>query len=427
MNEAAEVFLWGGRIGILSHAGDVPFAEFSYDPAFIGMGIEPAPLLMPVAGTKYSFDNLRWDSFRGLPGMLADSLPDKFGNAVLDEWMKAQGRKPETLSPIERLCYTGSRGMGALEFRPTLFSEGDKSEEVRVDALADLADEVLRARKEARAELHHELRHFAPILKVGSSAGGARAKALIGWNEATGEVRSGQTRLPEGFGYWLLKFDGIDGNGDKEGSDRKGYGRIEYAYHLMAREAGIEMSECRLWDGYHFMTRRFDRLPGGGKLHMQSLAALAHLDFNDPVSNSYEQAFRVARAVTADYRAEDQLFRRMCFNVLAWNCDDHVKNFAFLMDRAGAWSLAPAFDVTYAYNPQGAWTGAHQMSVNGKRRDIADYDLLAAARAAGVKPRRAREALDRVRAAIARWPDFASEAGVRDDYATFISRQLAIC
>ena len=223
----------------------------------------------------------------------------------------------------------------------------------------------------------------------------------------------------EGETYYL------DGNGDKEGSDRSGYGRVEYAYHLMAREAGLEMTECRLWDGRHFMTRRFDRLPGGGKLHMQSLAALAHLDFNDPVSNSYEESFRVARAVTADARAEDQLFRRMCFNVLAWNCDDHVKNVAFLMDRAGVWSLAPAFDVTYAHNPEGAWTGAHQMSVNGKRRDIADDDLLAAARAAGLKPRRAREALDRVRAAVARWPDFANEANVRDDFAEDIRRQLA--
>ena len=296
---------------------------------------------------------------------------------------------------------------------------------LRVDDLARLAAEVLRRRTEARATLVPGMTDFAPILKVGSSAGGARAKALIGWNEATGEVRSGQTRLPEGFGYWLLKFDGLDGNGDKEGSDRSGYGRVEYAYHLMAREAGLEMAECRLWDGRHFMTRRFDRLPGGGKLHMQSLAALAHLDFNDPVSNSYEEAFRVARAVTADARAEDQLFRRMCFNVLAWNCDDHVKNVAFLMDRAGVWSLAPAFDVTYAHNPEGAWTGAHQMSVNGKRRDIADDDLLAAARAAGLKPRRAREALDRVRAAVARWPDFANEANVRDDFAEDIRRQLA--
>ena len=222
-----------------------------------------------------------------------------------------------------------------------------------------------------------------------------------------------------------MKFDGLDGNGDKEGSDRGGYGRVEYAYHLMALAAGLDMSECRLWEGRHFMTRRFDRLPDGGKLHMQSLAALAHLDFNDPVANSYEQAFRIARAVTADAHAEEQLFLRMCFNVLAWNCDDHVKNTAFLMDRAGRWTLAPAFDATYAFNPGGAWTGAHQMSVNGKRRGIGDEDLLAAGRAAGLKPRRAKEGLERVRSAVARWNEFAEAAGVSDDWREGIGRQLA--
>ena len=425
MNEAAEVLLWGTRIGFLSHSGDAPFAEFSYDRDFIGAGIEPSPLMMRVSSARQSFPNLPWRSFHGLPGMLADSLPDKFGNAVLDQWLKAQGRLPESLSPIERLCYTGSRGMGALEYRPALFADGDEAESVKVDDLAKLAGEVLRSRQEVHATLAPDLKHFAPILKVGSSAGGARAKALIGWDEATGEVRSGQTRLPENFGYWLLKFDGLDGNGDKEGSDRSGYGRVEYAYHLMARAAGIKMTECRLWDNRHFMTRRFDRLPGGGKLHMQSLAAIAHFDFNDPTAYSYEEAFRVARAITADMRDQEQLFRRMCFNVLAWNCDDHVKNVAFLMDRAGDWSLAPAFDMTYAYNPEGAWTGAHQMSVNGKRRAIVDADLLEAARAAGLKPRRACAALDDVRSAVADWPRFATEAAVRDDFASEISRQLA--
>ena len=425
MNHAAEVRLWDLRVGSVALEDDARAARFEYDPAFLAAGLDVAPVEMPLKPEVYFFPDLPLPSFHGLPGLLADSLPDKFGNAVLNAWVKSRGEDPGSLTPIDRLCYTGTRGMGALEFRPALFREGDEAEAVRVDDLARLAAEVLRRRTEARATLVPGMTDFAPILKVGSSAGGARAKALIGWNEATGEVRSGQTRLPEGFGYWLLKFDGLDGNGDKEGSDRSGYGRVEYAYHLMAREAGLEMTECRLWDGRHFMTRRFDRLPGGGKLHMQSLAALAHLDFNDPVANSYEEAFRVARAVTADARAEDQLFRRMCFNVLAWNCDDHVKNVAFLMDRAGVWSLAPAFDVTYAYNPEGAWTGAHQMSVNGKRRDIADDDLLAAARAAGLKPRRAREALDRVRAAVARWPDFAVAAGVREDFAEEIARRLA--
>lgn len=425
MNHAAEVWLWDRPVGTVALEEDARAARFEYDRAFLGDGWDIAPLEMPLKPGVYSFPGLAWPSFHGLPGMLADSLPDKFGTAVLRAWVASRGERPEDLSPIDRLCYTGTRGMGALEFRPAIFREGDEAEAVRVDDLARLAAEVLRQRTAARAELVPGMADFAPILKVGASAGGARAKALIGWNEATGEVRSGQTRLPEGFGYWLLKFDGLDGNGDKEGSDRSGYGRVEYAYHLMARAAGLEMGECRLWEGRHFMTRRFDRLADGGKLHMQSLAALAHLDFNDPLANSYEQAFRVARAVTADARAGEQLYLRMCFNVLAWNCDDHVKNVAFLMDRAGRWSLAPAFDATYAYNPGGTWTGAHQMSVNGKRRGIGADDLLAAGRVAGLKPRRAQEALDRVRSAVARWNEFAEDAGVDRKWREEIGRQLA--
>ena len=238
--------------------------------------------------------------------------------------------------------------MGALEYRPVLFEQGERSEIVYVDALAELADEVLRNRREAIARLDPDMARYSSILKVGASAGGARAKAIIGWNEATGEVRSGQVVLPEGFGYWLIKFDGLVGNGDKEGDDKWGYGRVEYAYYLMARAAGIEMSECRLWNKRHFMTRRFDRLADGDKLHAQTLGAMAHLDFNDPLGNSYEQAFRVTRRVVNDARANEQLFRRMAFNVLAWNCDDHVKNIAFLMNRVGEWRLAPAYDECYA-------------------------------------------------------------------------------
>lgn len=426
MNHAAEVRLWDLRVGSVALEDDARAARFEYDPAFLAAGLDVAPVEMPLKPEVYFFPDLPLPSFHGLPGMLADSLPDKFGNAVLNAWMKSRGGDPGSLTPIERLCYTGTRGMGALEFRPALFREGDEAEAVRVDDLARLAAEVLRRRTEARATLVPGMTDFAPILKAGSSAGGARAKALIGWNEATGEVRSGQTRLPEGFGYWLLKFDGLDGNGDKEGSDRSGYGRVEYAYHLMAREAGLEMAECRLWDGRHFMTRRFDRLPGGGKLHMQSLAALAHLDFNDPVANSYEQAFRVARAVTADARAEDQLFRRMCFNVLAWNCDDHVKNIAYLMDRRGEWSLAPAYDECYAHNPEGDWTSRHQMSVNGKRIGISDDDILSCARFANMRERKARAVLDEVKSAVRDWPRFAAEAEVRDDFVAAISSQLGV-
>ena len=424
MNEAAEVFLWGRRIGVASRLDGVPYVSFAYDAEFREMGIEPSPLMMPVGVGPYSFPALPQMSFHGLPGMLSDSVPDKFGNAVIGAWLTSQGRLPDSLTPIERLCYTGIRGMGALEYKPALFQKENEAEEIHVDALAELANEVLKCRKSAVAKLVPDMKRYSSILKVGSSAGGARAKALIGWNEATGEVRSGQVALPEGFGYWLIKFDGLTGNGDKEGDDKWGYGRIEYAYYLMARAAGIEMTECRLWNRRHFMTRRFDRLPDGGKLHMQTLGAMAHLDFNDPTAYSYEQAFRVTRRVVNDARANEQLFRRMAFNVLAWNCDDHVKNISYLMNRRGEWRLAPAYDECYAHNPAGDWTSRHQMSVNGKRIGITDEDILSCAPFANLRERKARAVLDEIKDAVRAWPQFAAEAEVRDEYVASIRSML---
>lgn len=424
MNEAAEVLLWGRRIGVVSRSDGVPYVSFAYDAEFREAGIEPSPLMMPVGVEVYSFPEIPYNSFHGLPGMLSDSVPDKFGNAVIGAWLKAQGRLPDSLSPIERLCYTGIRGMGALEYRPALFAEEDQAEVLHVEALAELANEVLNVRKNAVAHLVPDMKRYSSILKVGSSAGGARAKALIGWNEDTGEVRSGQVALPDGFGYWLIKFDGLTGNGDKEADDKWGYGRVEYAYSLMARAAGIEMTECRLWEKRHFMTRRFDRLADGGKLHTQTLGAIAHLDFNDPTAYSYEQAFRVTRRIVNDARAYEQLFRRMAFNVLAWNCDDHVKNISYRMDRSGEWTLAPAYDECYAYNPEGDWTSRHQMSVNGKRFGIEDGDILACARFANMRERKARAVLDEVKDAVREWSRFAAEAEVRDDFAETIRKVL---
>lgn len=424
MVEAAKVFLWGVQIGAVSCKDGAPYAQFEYGPDFYDLRVEPAPLTMPVGRKVFSFPELPERSFHGLPGLLADSVPDKFGNAVINVWLQSQGRAPGSLSPVERLSYTGPRGMGALEYHPSLLGEGDLGERLEVASLAQLANEVLKERVEARAELKSGILHYAPILRVGSSAGGARAKALIGWNEKTGEVRSGQVKLPRDFGYWLIKFDGLDGNGDKEGDDRWGYGRVEYAYYLMAKAAGIEMTECRLWNQRHFMTRRFDRTADGGKLHLQTLGALAHFDFNNPTLYSYEQSFRIARQVVADARAERELFRRMVFNVLAWNCDDHVKNISFLMDRDGRWSLAPAYDECYAYNPNGAWTGSHQMSINGKRKDITEADLIAAGRIAGLSTKECGTILAEVRAAVAEWPRFAAEAEVKDEFAVKIGQQL---
>lgn len=424
MIESADVILWGKRIGCVVRREGVPYAEFEYDPDFVGCGIEPSPIEMPAASRIYRFPSLPEASFHGLPGLLSDSVPDKFGNAVIDVWLKTQGRAPGSLSPIERLCYTGSRGMGALEYRPSLFSEGDPDEAFQVDQLARLAADVLRSRREARTELVPGISRYAPILRVGSSAGGARAKALIGWNEATGEVRSGQIALPPGYGYWLVKFDGIAGNGDKDGDDVQWYGRIEYAYYLMAKAAGIKMTECRLWDRRHFMTRRFDRTADGQKLHAQTLAALAHFDYNDPLRHSYEQAFRITRRIVNDIRAERELFRRMAFNVLAWNCDDHVKNISYLMDRSGTWRLAPAYDECCAYNPNGSWTSGHQMSVNGKNTDVGRADLVAAGKVAGLGESVCRDIIDGVREAVCGWLRFAAEAEVPDSVAAKIERQL---
>jgi serine/threonine-protein kinase HipA len=263
------------------------------------------------------------------------------------------------------------------------------------------------------------------ILRVGTSAGGARAKAVIAWNPATNEVRSGQVPAGTGFGYWLLKFDGVAGNKDKELEDPRGYGAIEYAYSLMARAAGVTMSECRLLEEggrRHFMSRRFDRRDDGAKLHMQSLGALSHLDFNHAGACSYEQALLAIRQLNLPMAAVEEMFRRMTFNIIARNQDDHVKNIAFLMDKAGHWSLAPAFDMTYSYNPSGTWTGSHQLTMNGKRDGFSLADFRACARSALMKRGRAEAIVEEVRAAVAKWPHYAEQAQVLTDWRKQIQR-----
>jgi serine/threonine-protein kinase HipA len=417
MATLAEVRLWGRRIAAVSWDEAAP-AAFQYDREFARSGIEVAPLVMPLSSRIYTFPALPPDAFHGLPGLLADSLPDRFGNALIDAWLATQGRTPESFNPVERLCYIGARGMGALEFAPATGPRPQHSATLRVDALVALASDILSRRNAVHGSLTPEHRHGAlqDILRVGTSAGGARAKAIIAWNPATQEVRSGQVTAPAGFGYWLLKFDGVSGNRDKELEDPQGYTVIEYAYSLMARAAGIALSECRLLEEggrRHFMTRRFDRTEDGRKLHMQSLAALAHLDFNAAGAHSYEQCFAVIKRLGLPMASLEEQYRRMIFNIVARNQDDHVKNIAFLMNQQGAWSLAPAFDLTYAYNPQGRWTSAHQMSLNGKRDDFTLEDFRAGAASAGLKRGRAETILDEVRTAVLRWPQFAAEAAVR--------------
>jgi serine/threonine-protein kinase HipA len=423
----AKVELWGRTIGAVSLQEGGEVAAFQYDADFAQSGVEISPLAMPLSERVYEFPALSRAAFHGLPGLLSDSLPDKFGNALIDAWLATQGRPPESFSAVERLCYTGSRGMGALEFAPVLGPKPRKASKIQVDALVRLASEVLTHRSDLMGHFHDvgKERALRDILRVGTSAGGARAKAVIAWNRETNEVRSGQITAGDGFDYWLLKFDGVAGNKDKEQEDPKGYGAIEFAYYLMAKAAGITMSECRLLEENgrrHFMTRRFDRRPGGAKLHMQSLGALAHYDFHQAGSYSYEQALLTIRRLELPMAAVEEQFRRMVFNIVARNQDDHVKNIAFLMNQQGAWSLAPAFDVTYSYNPAGLWTVAHQMTLNGKRDGFTLADFVTCAKSAVMKRGRAQAIVSEVQAAVERWPEFAAEAVLTEEVREKIRR-----
>ena len=427
----ATVRLWGRDIGAVSWLEDRGHAVFQYTPEFAASRIAVSPLVMPPSAAPYAFPELPRAAFKGLPGLLADSLPDKYGNALIDAWLARQDRPPAAFNPVERLCYIGTRGMGALEFHPTLSGAARRSRALEIAALVDLANQVLSAREGMHGVLGGEDDHdtLEEILRVGTSAGGARAKAVLAWNPETGEFRSGQVPAGQGFEDWLMKFDGVSNNRDKELADPQGYGLIEYGYYLMACAAGIEMSKCRLHrEGgrSHFMTRRFDRTADGRKLHMQSLAALRHFDFNAAGAYSYEQAVETIRRLDLPAADVEQQFRRAVLNLLIRNQDDHVKNIAFLMDRSGAWRLSPAFDVVYAYNPSGDWTSRHQMSLNGKRDGFDLEDLAAFGAFCGFKRRRTlglvRDVADRVRS----WPAYAEEAGVAERDAKRISAGLRL-
>ena len=417
MSMLTEVWLWGTRIGAAVLEDDSDYVSFQYASDFINSEIEVAPLMMPLGEQIYSFPALPLDTFHGLPGLLADSLPDRFGNALINSWLASQGRTPESFNAVERLCYTGTRGMGALEFHPSKGPRTRTAKKIKVDKLVELASEILTYRKNLSVYFEDKKRNEAlkEILLVGTSAGGARAKAVIAWNPKTNEVRSGQVSAGPGFEYWLIKFDGISGNKDKELEDPKGYGAIEFAYHKMALDAGIEMSECRLFEENgrrHFMTRRYDRTNDGKKLHKLSLFGMAHLDFNQPGAHSYEEAIFTSRRLNLSMNAIEQLFRRMTFNIVARNQDDHVKNIEFLMDKNGEWSLAPAFDMTYSYHPSGQWTSNHQMTLNGKRDNFALEDFKSCAQKALMKRGRAETILKEVTEVISCWKDYADEAKV---------------
>ncbi len=431
MSTVAKVKLWGRTIGAVSLEEGESKASFEYDPAFAQSGIQVSPLMMPLSRRVFRFPELAYPIFHGLPGLLADSLPDKFGNALINAWLATQGRMPESFNAIERLCYTGERGMGALEFAPAMGPKARQTTQIQIDKLVELASDVLTHRNELNASFDDDSKKEAleDILRVGTSAGGARAKAVIAWNPVTNEVRSGQVTAKKGFEYWILKFDGVSSNRDKELEDPKGYGAIEYAYSKMAKDAGISMSECRLFEENgrrHFMSRRFDRLDGGQKLHMQSLGALAHYDYNMAGAWSYEQALLAIRQLELPMGAIEEQFRRMVFNIIARNQDDHVKNIAFLMDKSGQWSLSPAFDITYSFNPGGDWTANHQMSLNGKRDNFTLDDFRACAKTASMKRGRAEKIIHQVREAVSQWKNYANETGVTPSQRNQIQRTLRL-
>lgn len=431
MSTVAEVRLWGRTIGAVALVDGSETASFEYDKSFVQSGIQVAPLMMPLSRRVYYFDALAQQTFHGLPGMLSDSLPDKFGNALIDAWLSVQGRSPASFNAVERLCYTGSRGMGALEYAPAIGPKTRKNSRIQIDRLVKLASEILSHRNNLNVSFAEKSKEDAlkGILNVGTSAGGARAKAVIAWNPVTNEVRSGQVKADPGFEYWLLKFDGVSGNKDKELEDPKGYGAVEYAYYLMATDAGISMSKCRILEENgrrHFMTQRFDRLPAGERIHMQSLGAIAHFDYNMAGAYSYEQALLVIRQLGLTMAVTEEMFRRMVFNIIARNQDDHVKNIAFLMDKSGAWTLAPAFDVTYSYQPSGVWTSSHQMLMNGKRDNFELDDFRACAKTASMKRGRAEFIVKEVLNVVKKWPEYAEKAGVSDDFKNVILGSLRL-
>lgn len=408
-----KVKMWGTTIGYL-HRQDNGLIGFQYDDNFIPSGIEVAPVKMPLSELTYSFPTLPEITFSGLPGMLADSLPDKFGNIVIKRYLESQGRTEDSLTVLEKLCYTGQRGMGALEYEPST-NIVDINEEVNIDVLTKLASDILSERESLNIKYDDNM--IAQLMQGSSSVGGARAKTLIALNPETNEVRSGQINAGKGFEYWLLKFDDIANNKDKDKEpDGKEYTKIEYAYYLMAKDAGIKMSECRLYEENgraHFMTKRFDRKGvKGEKLHMQSLCAIAHMDFNSPRMYSYEDAFNIMRQLNLPHTDFVQLYKRMLFNEYAKNYDDHTKNVTFLMDKKGVWRLSPAYDMTFSYSKSSTWVNAHQMLINGKADEITKEDFIKTAEFAGIKKAEAEKYIKQVKDAISKWDSFAEEAGL---------------
>ncbi len=422
MATRADIYLWGRRVGAVLWDERRSIGTFEYEPSFLNSHIEIAPLTLPLRSGPFDFPSLPFGTFHGLPGLLADSLPDRFGNTLINRWLAELGRPANSMDPVERLLYTGRRGMGALEFEPATGLRREEGAPVDIAPLVELANRVLNERKELSGVMtgKNQQEALAEILRVGTSAGGARAKAVLAWNEETGDFHSGQLKAGPGYTQWLFKFDGVAKSGDHGLADPQGFGRLEFACYRLATEAGVKMMRSRLHhEGgrAHFMTQRFDREGSkdtgqSEKLHMLSLGALRHFDFNLPRGYSYEQALETIRQLGLGRDTLEEMVRRAFTNVVIRNQDDHVKNIAFLMDKAGTWRLAPAYDVVYAHNPAGDWTNAHQMTINGKSDDFTLDDLLQLGKMADLKPRQTEEILRDVEAAASRWNEFSEEADI---------------
>lgn len=410
MVDVAKVNMFGQPVGTFRWDERYDVARFEYDSSFVGRGLEPSPLMMPVReGRVYSFAGLDKETYKGLPGMLADSLPDTYGRALFDRWLALTGRTSS--NPIETLCFLGKRCMGALEFEPAMDMIFDPNTLFEIDSLVKVASDALSEKSSFGVNLNDDKKAaIAEILRLGTSAGGQRAKAIIAYNKKTGEVRSGQVEVPAGFDYYLIKLDGVSATaGFKETGN---HGRLEYSFYKLAKTCGIKMTDCSLIEENgraHFLTKRFDR-NNGKKIHMQTLCGMAHFDYRIHRAYSYEQAFNVMRTLRLPYSAAQEMYRRMVFNVVVRNQDDHTKNISFLMGEEGIWRLSPAYDMGYAYNPKGGWTATHQMSINGKFDDITRQDLMTFAHQNNIKD--AAQVIDEIAEAASHWPDLAKECGV---------------
>lgn len=403
----ANIHLWDLYLGAITEDASGRIV-LEYSPEFVKSGYNPSPIFAtPQEGRLYEFSQLPYETFKGLPGFIADCLPDKFGTAIINRWLEQSGRPKDSYSTVERLLYQGSRSMGALRFEPQERADLNKNIRIELDGLVSAAAEVLKNREELQTNINTDDEALLMVLRVGTSAGGARAKAVVAYNKDTGDLCSGQIDAPDGYEHYLLKLDGVDPERPEMFGKTSHFGSLEYSYYKMARECGIEMMESLLLpdgDRNHFMTKRFDRVGGSHRLHMVSLCGMNHMDFNQPGSWSYEQLFGVMRGLNLPHTQIEQAFRRMVFNVIGCNQDDHTKNFAFLLDTDNEWRLSPAYDMTYAKGS--GYTRQHQMSVNNKCTDITRQDILRVANSIGVNQTKANEIMDKTCDVFSRFTSF---------------------